>query len=198
MILRILIVDLADLLFFDEDITSDDSQKTTIQTEDFRSLFGDNFLEKENSEPQHSQTSATNFNDLDLDTPTDESIEEFTQILLEYPGDIAPQDVVQDLEENTPFSPGESEIGDLCDTPSTIARDFAPSADDLSNFWNEEAQTQQQPEFDSKLEQDVARALEESLFTAANDFLAILPHPQQILTLKILIWLSRNKMSRSI
>ncbi|MDZ8052624.1 MAG: response regulator [Aulosira sp. ZfuVER01] len=238
--------DLADLLSFDEDVSSDVSQQTTIQTEDFNSLFGDNFLEKENSETQQLQTSATNFNDLDLDTPSDESIEEFTQILLEYPGDIAPQDVVQDLlglalnenenlsigevnpaeieneqntfyelfsesenanlleevtsssesqlnlpqpesfsfenlfteiEENTPFSTGAPEIGDLFDQPSIIAKDFSPSADDLSNFWNEEAQTQQQPEFDSKLEQDVARALEESLFTAANDFFEDTPSP---------------------
>ncbi|BAY11713.1 hybrid sensor histidine kinase/response regulator [Calothrix sp. NIES-2098] len=245
--------DLADLLSFDEDISNDDSQKTTIQTEDFSSLFGDNFLEKENLESQQPQTAATNFDELDLDTPTDESIEEFTQILLEYPGDIAPQDVVQDLlglaldekenlsiaevtqseiaaipnreiteneentfhelfsesenenlieeitsssesqlklpqpesfsfenlfteiEENTPFSPDKSEIGDLFETPSTIAQDFSSSAEDLSNFWNDEAQIQQQPEFDSKLEQDVAKALEESLFTAADDFFGDTP-----------------------
>ncbi len=88
--------DLADLLSFDEDISSDYSHQTVIQTEDFSVLFGENFLDKENSEPQQLPP-ATNFNDLDLDPPTDESIDEFAQILLEYPGDIAPQDVVQDL-----------------------------------------------------------------------------------------------------
>ncbi|MDZ7959022.1 MAG: Hpt domain-containing protein, partial [Aulosira sp. DedQUE10] len=242
--------DLADLLFFDEHTSIDESQQTIIQTEDFSLLFGENFLEKENSTLQSPQTSATNSdvsniskNDINLSSSTDESLREFTLILQEYPGDIAPQDVVQDLlgleldennllflgelnqpeteanasielsnepegsfdqlfsetaneslveeispinfpqpeslsldnlftdlKENPLFSPDKSEIEDLFDPQSTIARDFSPSVEDLSNFWNEETGAEPQLELDSLIEQDVARALEESLFTAANDF----------------------------
>ncbi|BAY22811.1 two-component hybrid sensor and regulator [Calothrix sp. NIES-2100] len=229
--------DIADLLSFDN------PQNTIIQAETFQELFADNSQLEPKNLDQHSQT-ATTKNDLNLDSPSDESIEEFTDLLLEYPGDIAPEDVVQDLlglalseseitppenevialteisphqisnfpelfsenvnenleekiplvgeskhklpqpesfsldnlfteqSEHTPLSPGESDIGDLFDTPPTIAKDFSLSADDdLSTFWNEAAQTEQQLQLDSALDQDVAKALEESLFTAANEFL---------------------------
>ncbi|MBD2356985.1 response regulator [Tolypothrix sp. FACHB-123] len=248
--------DIADLLSFDEDTSIDDSQKTIIQTEDFSALFGEIFSEKENSVPLKPQIPATNSElsnlinqDLNLDSSNNESVEEFADLLLEYPGDIAPPDVVQDLlglaldadetqiggefaqpkeeaiasteisnkqsrdldelflddfhdnsleeitpikesklnlpqpesfsldnlfteiPEKEPLSNNKSDIGDLFDSSSTIARDFSSSTENLLNFWDEDGQTEQQLEVDASIEQDVAKALEESLFTAANEFL---------------------------
>ncbi len=238
--------DLADLLSFDEPSSIDESKQTIIQTEDFSILFGENFLEKENSTTKPLKTSATNAdvnnisqNDINLSSSTNESLREFTEILQEYPGDIAPQDVVQDLlgleldennllslgelhqpdkeasfddlfsetpndnlleeispinfpqpeslsldnpftdlGENPLLSTSESTIDDLFDPQATVARDYDISADDLSNFWNEEAGAEPQLEFGSRVEQDVAKALEESLFTAAHDFLDDSQSPQ--------------------
>ncbi|MBD2163063.1 response regulator [Calothrix membranacea FACHB-236] len=231
--------DLADLLSFDEPTSIDESKQTIIQTEDFSLLFGESFLEKENSPAKPLKPSATNSetnnisqNDRNLSSSTNESLREFTEILQEYPGDIAPQDVVQDLlsleldetnllsldelhqpdteasfddlfsetsndslleeispinfpqpeslsldnpftdlTENPLLSTSESTIDDLFDPQATVARDYDISADDLSNFWNEDAGAEPQLEFSSRVEQDVAKALEESLFTAAHDFL---------------------------
>ncbi|MEH1935047.1 MAG: Hpt domain-containing protein, partial [Nostoc sp.] len=79
--------DLFDLLSFDEDISNKQHPTTTATTEDLSLLFGDNFLEKENSEPQNQQTSATtlelsDFNVLDLnfDSSSPENLQEFTDI----------------------------------------------------------------------------------------------------------------------
>ncbi|MEH2067076.1 MAG: Hpt domain-containing protein, partial [Nostoc sp.] len=49
--------DLSDLLSFDEDTDNEQQTTTTANTEDLSLLFGDNFLEKENSEPQNQQIS---------------------------------------------------------------------------------------------------------------------------------------------
>jgi len=64
-------------------------------------------------------------------------------------------------------STSELELGDLFDIPSITASEFSYSEDDLSNFWNQETTAEQQHEFDAG-EQDVAKALEESLFAAAS------------------------------
>ncbi|WP_339382091.1 Hpt domain-containing protein, partial [Tolypothrix tenuis] len=229
--------DLADLLSFDEPTSIDESKQTIIQTEDFSLLFGENFLEKETPTQHPQQTSASKSdisnssqNDINLNSSTNESLREFTEILQEYPGDIAPQDVVQDLlglelddnnllslgelnqpeasfddlfsetanesllEEISPISfpqpeslsldnpftdlgdnsllsTSESTVDDLFDPQATVARDYDLSAEDLSNFWNEESGAEPQLELGSRVEQDVAKALEESLFTASHDFL---------------------------
>ncbi|MBE9082595.1 response regulator [Tolypothrix sp. LEGE 11397] len=229
--------DLADLLSFDEPTSVDESKQTIIQTEDFSLLFGENFLDKETPTQQPAQTSARNSdisnssqNDINLNSSTNESLREFTKILQEYPGDIAPQDVVQDLlglelddnnllslgelnqpeasfddlfsetaneslleeispinfpqpeslsldnpftdlGENSLLSTSESTVDDLFDPQATVARDYDLSAEDLSNFWNEESGAEPQLELGSRVEQDVAKALEESLFTASHDFL---------------------------
>nr|MDZ8040530.1 response regulator [Nostoc sp. CreGUA01] len=49
--------DLSDLLSFDDDTNNEQQATNTAKTEDLSLLFGDNFLEKENSEPQNQQTS---------------------------------------------------------------------------------------------------------------------------------------------
>ncbi|MEH2116864.1 hybrid sensor histidine kinase/response regulator [Nostoc sp.] len=79
--------DLSDLLSFDEDTTNEQHPAITATTEDLSLLFGDNFLEKENSEPQNQQTSATtvelsdiNVINLNLDSYPDENLQEFTEI----------------------------------------------------------------------------------------------------------------------
>ncbi|MEH2466908.1 Hpt domain-containing protein, partial [Nostoc sp.] len=79
--------DLSDLLSFDEDTSNEQHPAITATTEDLSLLFGDNFLEKENSEPQNQQTSATtvelsdiNVINLNLDSYPDENLQEFTEI----------------------------------------------------------------------------------------------------------------------
>ncbi|MEH2142424.1 hybrid sensor histidine kinase/response regulator [Nostoc sp.] len=79
--------DLSDLLSFDEDTSNEQHSAITATTEDLSLLFGDNFLEKENSEPQNQQTSATtvelsdiNVINLNLDSYPDENLQEFTEI----------------------------------------------------------------------------------------------------------------------
>ncbi|AFY32621.1 response regulator [Calothrix sp. PCC 7507] len=77
-----------------------------------------------------------------------------------------------EIEENTLLSTGESEIGDLFGTPSPKTTDFSDNVDDQNNFWNEQFAAEQQQELSLIVEQDIAKELEESLFTAAaaNDF----------------------------
>ncbi|MEH2253432.1 Hpt domain-containing protein, partial [Nostoc sp.] len=104
--------DLSDLLSFDEDTSNEQYPTTTATTEDLSLLFGDNFLEKENSEPQNQQTSATtvelsdiNVLDLNLDFYSPENLQEFTEIPgdpNQPPGEIVQNsvnknDVVEDL-----------------------------------------------------------------------------------------------------
>ncbi len=99
--------DLSDLLSFDEDITNEQhSTTTTATTEDLSLLFGDNFLEKENSEPQNQQTSATTLElndihilDINLDSSYSEDLQEFIDIPsdADQPADINKNDVIEDL-----------------------------------------------------------------------------------------------------
>ncbi|MEH2247328.1 Hpt domain-containing protein, partial [Nostoc sp.] len=253
--------DLSDLLSFDQDISNQQHSTSTATTEDLSLLFGDNFLEKENSEPQNQQTSATtlelsdiNVPNRNLDSYSPETLQEFTEIssdINQPPGEIVQNsvnknDVVEDLltlaledddtellptgevtqpeteafasvelstnqqnsfdnlfletrnanwveetipsdyiklpqqtglslhnlfaemEEQTLLPTSEPEIGDLFDTSPATAPEFSQSENDLSNFWNQET-TEELDEFDSLIEQNVERALDESLFTAAND-----------------------------
>ncbi|MHC5815503.1 MAG: Hpt domain-containing protein, partial [Nostoc sp.] len=104
--------DLFDLLSFDEDIINEQHPTTTPTTEDLSLLFGDNFLEKENSKPQNQQTSPTtlelsdiNVPDLNLDSSSAENLQEFTDIPSDpnqSPGEIVQNsvnknDLVEDL-----------------------------------------------------------------------------------------------------
>ncbi|MCC5617658.1 response regulator [Nostoc sp. CHAB 5836] len=104
--------DLSDLLSFDQDITNEPQVTSTVTTEDLSLLFGDNFLEKENSEPQNQETSAkalelseVNEFDRNLDFDSAEILQEFLDISSNTnhaPGEIVQNsvnrnDVVEDL-----------------------------------------------------------------------------------------------------
>ncbi len=78
------------------------------------------------------------------------------------------ENLFADTEENTVLPTDESEIGNLFDVPPTAEIQFSQADDDLSNFWNQETGAEQQSEFDLVLEQDIAKALEESLFAATS------------------------------
>jgi chemotaxis protein histidine kinase CheA/CheY-like chemotaxis protein len=90
--------DLSDLLSFDQG-------ETTATTEDLSLLFGDNFLEKENSEPQNQQISATNLElsntnviDINLDSSSAD-LQEFIDISseIDQPTGVNTNDVIEDL-----------------------------------------------------------------------------------------------------
>ncbi|MBW4674004.1 MAG: response regulator [Desmonostoc geniculatum HA4340-LM1] len=92
--------DLSDLLSFDDDASNEQQTKTTTKTEDLSLLFGDNFLEKENSEPRNQQISATNLdfsdiNELDLNLDADSEA-----ILPEFPEQPIEEVVANNLDEN--------------------------------------------------------------------------------------------------
>ncbi|QFS43922.1 response regulator [Nostoc sphaeroides] len=248
--------DLSDFLSFDQDTNNEQHPTTTATTEDLSLLFGENFLEKDNSEPQNQQTSATtlelnnidgldinldsspqylqefidissdtnlspdvNKNDVDEDlltlaqnddnellltgevtqpeTEANASVElstkqqnSFDNLFLEtrnanWVEEITPSDYIElpqetglsldslfaEMEEQSLLPTSEPELGDLFDTSPVTAPEFSQSENDLSNFWNQET-TEEQDEFDSLIEQNVERALEESLFAATNDIFA--------------------------
>ncbi|MEH2377657.1 MAG: response regulator [Nostoc sp.] len=92
--------DLFDLLSFDEEISKKQQPTTTAATEDLSLLFGDNFLEKENSEPQNQQISATipelsdiNVLDINLDSSSGEDLQEFINITSDT--NQSPREIVQ-------------------------------------------------------------------------------------------------------
>jgi chemotaxis protein histidine kinase CheA/ActR/RegA family two-component response regulator len=238
------------------DLLSLDQVATTATTEDLSLLFGDNFLEKENSEPQHQQTSATapelssiNVLDINLDSssedlqefidipsetnqlagvnkndvvedlltlaldddfeilPTDEvtqpETEAFATVELStnqpnnfdnlfsesrnanWVEEITPSDYIElpqetglssdnlfaEMEEETLLPTSEPEIVDLFDTSTVTTPEFSQSDNDLSSFWNQES-TEEQDDFNSLIEQNVERALEESLFATTDDIFA--------------------------
>ncbi|WP_445637672.1 Chemotaxis protein CheA [Nostoc sp. DSM 114161] len=113
--------DLSDLLSFDEDASNEQQTTTTAKTEDLSLLFGDNFLEKDNSEPRTQQTPATNvefsdINELDfnLDAGSEAILSELTEQKNEeiVPNNVDDNDVVADLlsltvDENELLIPGE-------------------------------------------------------------------------------------------
>ncbi|WP_414573405.1 Hpt domain-containing protein, partial [Nostoc sp. CCY 9925] len=98
--------DLSDLLSFDDDASNEQQTTTTAKTEDLSLLFGDNFLEKENSEPRNQQILATNVElsdinelDLNLDADCEAILPEFTEERIEeiVPNSGDENDVVADL-----------------------------------------------------------------------------------------------------
>ncbi|MBH8563632.1 response regulator [Nostoc sp. CENA67] len=232
--------DLADFLSLDEDRNSNGSQISPTTTEDLNLLFGDNFLEKDNFEPQNLPTSAaipgelleefteissesqqsleiqpkdvigdllsialdendtlsvrevtqpetkvvtsselstnqqSSFDELFIETANAGSFEEITfsndqelKSTISQPDALSVGNLFADLEENTILSTNEPEIADLFDASPTTATGVSQTDEDLSNFWNQEAQVEPQPEFDIVGEPDVAKALEESLLAAA-------------------------------
>ncbi|MBD2529615.1 response regulator [Nostoc flagelliforme FACHB-838] len=111
------------------------------------------------------------FDNLFLETRNANWVEEITPsdyIELPQQTDLSLDNLFAEMEEQTLLPTSESEIGDLFDTSPTTAPEFSQSENDLSNFWNQET-TEEKDEFDSLIEQNVERALNESLFTAAAE-----------------------------
>ncbi|WP_445626525.1 response regulator [Nostoc sp. DSM 114167] len=112
-----------------------------------------------------------NFDNLFLETKNANWVEEITPsdyIELPQPTDLSLDNLFAEMEEQPQLSTSELEITDLFDTPPVTEPEFSQSENDLSNFWNQET-TEEKDEFDSLIEQNVERALDESLFTAAAD-----------------------------
>ncbi|WP_392535816.1 response regulator [Nostoc sp. C117] len=252
--------DLSDLLSFDEETNNEQQTTNTAETEDLSLLFGDNFLEKENSQAQNQlvldsttiELSDINELNLNLDADSEAILQEFTEISSEnnqpiseidqnsldqdlftltldddnellitgevtqpeneefasvelsnnqqnsfdnlflqtentnWVEEITPSDYIElpqqkslsldnlftDIEEHPPLSTRDSEIGDLFDTMPITVSEFSQSEDDLSNFWNQETVEEQQDKFDSFVEQNVEKALEENLFAGTDDIFA--------------------------
>ncbi|MEH1778007.1 MAG: response regulator [Nostoc sp.] len=111
------------------------------------------------------------FDNLFLETRNANWVEEITPsdyIELPQQTGLSLDNLFADMEEQTLLPTSESEIGDLFDTSPTTAPEFSQSENDLSNFWSQET-TEEKDEFDSLIEQNVERALDEGLFTAAAD-----------------------------
>nr|WP_322711352.1 response regulator [Nostoc sp. ChiSLP03a]MDZ8212566.1 response regulator [Nostoc sp. ChiSLP03a] len=112
-----------------------------------------------------------NFDNLFLETKNANWVEEITPsdyIELPQPTDLSLDNLFAEMEEQPQLSTSEPEISDLFDTPPVTEPEFSQSENDLSNFWNQET-TEEKDEFDSLIEQNVERALDESLFTATAD-----------------------------
>ncbi|WP_414541319.1 response regulator [Nostoc sp. CCY0012] len=117
---------------------------------------------EENSEDLFLEIEHSNLADeISLNDYTDENPNIIQSDILSLDG------LFDDVLENSKLSIDESEISDLFDEPPAIAPEISHTDDDLNDFWNQGIETQQ-PEIDDPLfEQDVAKALEESLFAAA-------------------------------
>ncbi|MDZ8031834.1 response regulator [Nostoc sp. DedSLP04] len=112
-----------------------------------------------------------NFDNLFLETKNANWVEEITPsdyIELPQPRDLSLDNLFAEMEEQPQLSTSEPEISDLFDTPPVTEPEFSQSENDLSNFWNQET-TKEKDEFDSLTGQNVERALDETLFTAAAD-----------------------------
>jgi chemotaxis protein histidine kinase CheA/CheY-like chemotaxis protein len=111
------------------------------------------------------------FDNLLLETINPNWVEEITPsdyIELPQQTGLSLDNLFADIEEQTLLPTSEPEIGDLFNTSPATAPEFSQSENDLNNFWNQEA-TEEKDEFDSLIEQNVERALDENLFTAAAD-----------------------------
>ncbi|MEH2238147.1 hybrid sensor histidine kinase/response regulator [Nostoc sp.] len=114
------------------------------------------------------------FDNLFLETRNANWVEEITPsdyIELPQQTGLSLDSLFVEMEEQTLLPTSEPEIGDLFDTSPATAPEFSQSENDLSNFWNQET-TEEQDEFDSLIEQNVERALEESLFATTDDIFA--------------------------
>jgi chemosensory pili system protein ChpA (sensor histidine kinase/response regulator) len=87
-----------------------------------------------------------------------------------------------DLEANPLLSRDESELNDLFDLPSATISESAQTEDDLDNFWDSETQDESEQLIESVFQQDIAQALEESLFAAAASSDIYAESPQSIST----------------
>jgi chemosensory pili system protein ChpA (sensor histidine kinase/response regulator) len=72
-----------------------------------------------------------------------------------------------EVAETTAVSIDESEINDLFDEKPTTVLEFFAAEDDLGNFWNQDDLVEPKNNLSSVVENDLAKELEESLFTGA-------------------------------
>ncbi|MCC5606312.1 response regulator [Nostoc sp. CHAB 5834] len=127
-----------------------------------------------NASVELSTNQQNSFDNLFLETRNANWVEEITlSDYVELPQEtgMSLDSLFAEMEEQTLLPTIEPEIGDLFDTSPTTALEFSESENDLSNFWNQKT-TEEQDEFNSLIEQNVERALEQSLFAATNDIFA--------------------------
>lgn len=117
---------------------------------------------------------SSNFDDLFLDTDINVVGLEDTKLptnsepqLITLSEDLSLNNLFNDLEENTELSTDKSEISDLFDLPPATTLEFAPTVDNLADLWNSETEVEPEQILESAIEEDIAQALEESLFEAA-------------------------------
>jgi chemosensory pili system protein ChpA (sensor histidine kinase/response regulator) len=123
---------------------------------------------------ERSTNQQNSFDNLFLETRNANWVEEITPsdyIELPQQTSLSLDSLFAEMEEQTQLPTSEPELGDLFGTSPATTPEFSESENDLSNFWNQEA-TEEQDEFDSLIEQNVEKALEESLFAAADDIFA--------------------------
>ncbi len=145
-------------LALDDDELLPIGEVTQPETESFASV--------ELSTNQHNS-----FDNLFLEPRNANWVEEITPsdyIELPQPTGLSLDSLFAETEEQVLLPTSEPEIGDLFDTSPGTAPEFSQSENDLSNFWSQET-TEEQDEFDSLIEQNVERALDESLFTGVTD-----------------------------
>ncbi|MCC5655988.1 response regulator [Nostoc sp. XA010] len=127
-----------------------------------------------NASVELSTNEQNSFDNLFLETRNANWVEEITPSdYIELPQEtgLSLDSLFAGTEEQSLLPTSEPELGDLFDTSPVTAPEFSQSENDLSNFWNQES-TEEQDEFNSLIEQNVERALEESLFAATNDIFA--------------------------
>ncbi|MEH2327464.1 MAG: Hpt domain-containing protein, partial [Nostoc sp.] len=163
--------DLLTLALDDDDIEFFPTGEVT-QPETEANAFGEPSTKQQNT-----------FDNLFLDTRNANWVEEITPSdYIELPQEtgLSLDNLFAEMEEQSLLSTSEPELSDLFDTSPATAPEFSESENDLSNFWNQET-TEEQYEFDSLIEQNVERALEESLFAATNDIFSdsqqLIPSP---------------------
>jgi chemotaxis protein histidine kinase CheA/CheY-like chemotaxis protein len=118
-----------------------------------------------------SNNQQNNLDNLFLETRNANWVEEITPsdyIELSQPTNLSLDSLFAEMEEQSLLPISEPEIGSLFDTSPATTPEFSQSENDLSNFWSQET-TEEQDEFDSLIEQNVERALDESFFAGATD-----------------------------
>jgi chemotaxis protein histidine kinase CheA/CheY-like chemotaxis protein len=120
---------------------------------------------------ERSTNQQNSFDNLFLETRNANWVEEITPsdyIELPQPTNLSLDSLFAEMAEQALLSTSEPEIADLFDTSPATTPEFSQSENDLSNFWSQET-TEQQDEFNSLIEQNVERALDESFFAGATD-----------------------------
>ncbi|BAT56200.1 two-component hybrid sensor and regulator [Nostoc sp. NIES-3756] len=186
--------------FLDKDnLESQDLFKAPITAEEIlqearvttsKSAETDNFIDELlelsfNEDSSSVLASANNIEDLFLET--DINVDGLKEIKLSNnaksdltaPLEESSTNLFNDLGEVSLLSTDESELSDLFDLPSSSTiLESTKKEDDLDNFWDSETEIEPEQTLESVLEQDIAQALEESLFAAtiSSDIFVETPH----------------------